>query len=291
MPTSKLKASERQAIIQKLSTSLRKIYGKKVPTIDAPVLETMLIAACLEDTTFDEAQAAFERLISQFHDLNEIRVSSITEIERALGDIEQADFRALRIRDTLQTAFETYFAFDLDVLKKKTHEQAGKELANYRRASTFMKQFVMQQCLGGHVMPVDQSLHRLLVYLGLAAPDSTLDSASEDLKSAVRKSDAAAICYLLRCVATDPQYRDQLVLTDEELEEGIDPTTAPKRLEELLSGARKRKLGRKKVARSGKVSKTVKKPERVSTPARKKAPAKKTAVKKKVSTKKAARKK
>lgn len=292
MPASKLKASERQAIIQKLATNLRKIFGKKVPSIDQPVLETMLIAACLEDSTFEEAEAAYERLIAEFHDLNEIRVSSITEIERALGEIEEAAPRALRIRDTLQTAFETYYTFDLDQLKRKTHELAGKELAKYRRASPFMKLFVMQQCLGGHVMPIDGSTHQLLIYLGLVEPETTLEQAAEDLKSAVRKSDAAAVCYLLRCVASDPQHRDATELTDEEREEGVDPHTAPKRLDELLSGARKRQIGRKKAAKSGKVSKTLKKPVAAPSAARKKVnPAKKTAVKKKVSTKKATRKK
>lgn len=285
MSATKLKASERQAIIQKLVGVLKKKYGKAPAEGNRPVLQTLIFAACLEDASAEDAEVACQRLLERFHDLNEIRVSSISEIEQALEPLPDSDWRALRIRDTLQTVFETYFQFDLDSLKRKTHEVAVKDLMKIRYASPFMRLYVLQHCLGSHVVPLDGSTLAALVYLGLVSPDTSVEQASEDLKSAIRKPETSLVCHVLRSLATDPKYHEELKLTRAERESGVDPTTAVDRLNQLLTGRRKAAI--KKAA----LVKTRKKPAPKEPARRPKVKAKTAAkaVKKKV-TKKPARK-
>jgi endonuclease-3 len=258
MTASKIKASERQAILTKLVTVLKKRYGKQLPHADRPVFETLLFAALLEDATTADAEQAWDELVGAFFDLNEIRVSSITEIEHALKRLPHADWRALRVRDALQTVFETHYKFDLEHLKRKTHEQAIKELGTLRFATPYMRLYVLQQSLGSHVLPLDSRSLDVLIWLGIIEPETKADDAAEELKSSVRKADASLLCHMLRELASDPVFHGSFKLLAAERKEGIDPHDAVDRLNSLIaSGGRKKPAGKPAAA----VSKTHKKPD------------------------------
>src|SRR5690606_24936161 len=138
MSSSKLKASDRQAIFKKLATALKKKYGGSIPKHKYNVLDTLLFACCLENVTHDDAEAAFERLLEAFDDLNVVRVSSVKEIEQALGEVDEVAWKALRIRECLQYVFEKHYAFDFEPLKRKTMDAAEKELAKIPHMSAFV---------------------------------------------------------------------------------------------------------------------------------------------------------
>ena len=78
------KAADKSQVCRKFVNALHKLYGKSVPKIELPVIETMLFGACLEDNPWAPAEASLKKLISSFFDLNEIRVSSVNELELAL---------------------------------------------------------------------------------------------------------------------------------------------------------------------------------------------------------------
>jgi endonuclease-3 len=228
-------------------TVLKKKYGGALPRHDRPVLETILFAALLENSSDAEAEAAFEKLHSAFHDLNEVRVSSVSEIELVLDGIAQPEWKALRIRELLQYTFERYYRFDLDELRRKTHDLAEKELGKIRHLTPFIHQYFLQHCLDAHVVPVDDNSRDVLVWLGLVEPDATSVAASEEIKSAVRKQEAPLFCHLVRCVAADRKYAGSFKLPQSALDAGIDASTAPERLKEhLVKAARKpaRKVAR-----------------------------------------------
>lgn len=291
MPAGKsLKASEKQTILKKLVIEMKKRYGGSVPKPPSSTLETHLFAACLEDSPYPAAEQAYQRLLDGFFDLNEIRVSSITEIQRALGDLRDADWKAMRLRDALQHTFEKYYAFDLEILKRKTQDVAIKELEEIPNQTSFIRLFTVQQALGAHVLPIDQTMNRVLIWLGLVDPEATPESASEDLKSAVKKSDAPLLCGLLKCVATDPKLSEEF----EELPDGEDlpdASTAAARLTSLFkSGVSKksRKPAKKAVSRKKPEKKTG--TRQTSAAKQVKKPAKKVTKKKPAPTKKPVRK-
>ncbi|SFH81326.1 HhH-GDP family DNA glycosylase [Planctomicrobium piriforme] len=240
MPAKSLKAADKQTILKKLVTEMKRRYGGSIPKQTRSAFDTLLFAACLEDVGHDEAEAAYSRLLDGFFDLNEIRVSSVTEIQHSLGDISDADWKAMRIRESLQHLFEKFYAFDLEFLKRKTQEQAIKELSLIPHQSDFIRGYVVQHALGAHVIPVDGTLQRLLVWLGLAGPDTSCEEAGEELKPGIKKTDAPLLCHLLKCTATDAELIEHFTDGPDE-DEASDPFEGPHRLAELFKNPAKKK--------------------------------------------------
>lgn len=200
---SRAKSSDRAAILKKLLPAIKKQYKVVVPKHDRPVLETMLYAICLEDVSVDEAELAFERLGKEFPDLNEIRVSSISEIERAFHGLPRAEWRAFHVRSVLQYVFEKSFAFEFESLRKKTLELAQKQLAKIKHLSNFVRNYTLQSVIGAHQIPIDESMARTLIWLGLVPPNQDGEQMGETMKAVVRKTEVPLFCFSVRCLATD----------------------------------------------------------------------------------------
>jgi hypothetical protein len=200
------KTVDKQDVCKKLHVLLKKHYPGAAPKSELPVLETLLYAVCLEDSVPAQAEQAYARMLNGFHDLNEVRVSSIYELEAIFEGMEDPAWRALRLKNVLQFVFESTYSFDFDGLKRKPTEQAVKMLTKIPHLSAFVRHFSMQSGLGMHVLPIDQRIRHLLVWLGLVEPTANIETAAEALRSFVRKADAAVFCHLLRMLATDPKY-------------------------------------------------------------------------------------
>ncbi len=260
-----VKASEKQAICRKLVTLLKKRYPAAPPANTRPVLETMLYAICLEDTTYDEAEKAYERLFSDFFDLNEVRVSSISELAEVLANLPEAEWKAYRVRTLLNEIFERHYAFEFEQLRRKTLDQAQKELDKIPGLSPFVRLYTLQTVLKAHVVPLDRTLTNAAIWLGLATPDAHVEDAAHQVKSAVRKPDVALFCHYLRCLATDPAVSRAFDFSRKPApEEGFDVLSAPVRLEQLFAEAdekaeRKAAQQRKRAAAARKAAATRKK--------------------------------
>lgn len=199
------KPPDKQEICRKVSLLLKRAYSAAVPKRELPVLETLMYAVCLENTPMAQADVVYAKLLNAFHDLNEVRVSSITEIQPAFADVDEPEWRALRIKSSLQYVFETNYAFDFESLKRKTAELAAKQLSKIQSLSSYVRAYVLQHCLGSHVLPIDARMHAALVWLGLAEPATTPEQAADALRPFVRKADALLFCHLLHSLATDPK--------------------------------------------------------------------------------------
>lgn len=250
--TQRAKASDKQGVARKLVTTLRKRYKGSPPKDDRPVLETLLYAICLENVCYDEAQAGYDRLHQSFHDLNEIRVSSISELSAALAPLPDPDVRAWRIRTTLHFVFEKNFAFEYESLRKKTLDLAVKQLAKINELSYFNRAYALQAALGSHIVPIDDAMLRACVWLGLADRGATPEQVSEALKPVVRKPDAPQFCYLIRSLATDPEFQrlfESVPTTPVEADGDAEYelATAPAR----LSGLLEKKAGAKSASSNG----------------------------------------
>jgi len=199
------KSIDKQEVCRKATALLKKTYASSPAKQELPVLETLMYAVCLEKATPDEASAVYARLLNAFHDLNEVRVSSISELVPVFTDQSDPEWRAARVKGALQFVFETNYAFDFESLKRKTAELATKQLHKVPALSPFVRAYVMQHCLDSHLLPIDENMHAALVFLGLAERDETPEQAGEHLRSFVRKADAPLFCHLLGCLANDPR--------------------------------------------------------------------------------------
>lgn len=238
------KTSDKQSVCRKLVNILKKRYKTPGPKDDRPILETMLYAICLENCSAGEADEVYSRLESHFHDLNEVRVSSISELAEVFDEVEEPEIRALRVRNVLRYVFEKNFQFEFENLRRKTLEQATRQLQRVKQLSPFVRRYTLQTGLGTHLVPIDESMRRAAVWLGLVEPEATLDEAADSLKSAVRKADAPRFCHLLRCLATDPTVQDAFKPSKKPPEDGYDLRTAPERITDLFKNASSRRRKR-----------------------------------------------
>ena len=283
------RASDKQQACKKLSSLLQKDYGRSVPKIKLPVLETMLFAVCLEDNSWENAEAGYRKLLKSYFDLNEIRVSSVPELERTLGNLKGAAWKGLRIKSILRFVFESTYTFDFEKLAKLTLESAQKRLKKIDYISPFITSFTLQQVLGSHVVCFDECTHRAAVHLGIVPPDSSVESASEFLKAGVKKADAAGFIHLLRCFAADPKFEDRI--TDEYEEDEFDVLKVADRLATLNAPRKRKKVVKKAPAKAKKKSaKGQKAAAKSTTSATAKTTSKKAASKKAASKKVASKK-
>jgi endonuclease III len=143
-----------------------------------PVLEQFIFALCREDATDEQARQAHENLRTRFFDWNEVRVSSVRELEEALGGLTNAESRAQRLIAFLQEVFETKFSFDLEDVQKKGLKQGSKQVMRYGSANDYVGAWVTQRSLAGHAIPLDAPTLRCARRIGL------VDASSEDLEAA-----------------------------------------------------------------------------------------------------------
>ncbi len=294
------KASDKQAVCKKLLTLMKKRYDGSVPANSRNVMETLLYAVCLENRTEEVADSRYEGLHARFHDWNEIRVSSITELEEVFAEDDDGSFRALRVKAALQDTFDQHVVtgeprddpFDLEPVKKKTQDQAARRLAKIRETTPFTRAYVLQAALGSHVVPLDEKALNAAVWLGFVEPDAAPDAAMDTMKSVVRKTDGPLFAHLLRQLANDAKPAAVFETVSVEDEEEYDPLTAVQRLEDVYKGRVKRKKAKAAKKKAPATKKSAAKATKTKGAAKKKPAAKKKApAKKKTATKKKVAKK
>jgi hypothetical protein len=200
------KAADKSQVCRKLVVALQKLYGRSVPKIDLSVVETLLFATCLEDNPWVTAEASFRNLMAAYFDLNEIRVSSVSELEQTLAPLKDASWKGLRVRSILRYVFETTYSYDFEKLRRQTLEQAVKTLKKINDISPFIRDFLLHEILGSHVVCLDNSMLTAATWLGLVPAKSDLHDASEFLKGGIKKAEVSEFCFLLRCLSTDPRF-------------------------------------------------------------------------------------
>jgi endonuclease III len=191
---------------QRLLTQLFAAYKKQVDGSEPeprPVLEQFIYGVCREGATRELADRAFRGLTERFFDWNEIRVSSVREVEETLADLPNPVLRAERLISFLQEVFETTFSFDLESLHKKGVKQAAKQLARYQAANDYVVSWVVQQTLGGHAIPLDAPTLRTLQRIGLLEENQNEEALQASLEHLVPKSKGPLFSDLMSLLAKD----------------------------------------------------------------------------------------
>ncbi|HMB07468.1 MAG TPA: endonuclease [Isosphaeraceae bacterium] len=140
------------------------------------VLEAVIYAICHEGSTREQANQALSRFKDGFFDWNEVRVSSLDEIQGALTGLSEPEGRSPRIRRFLRQLFDRTYGFTLEALTKKPLKDSIKVLQEYEAlGDDYVLATVIQQSLGGHAIPVDAPSRRALERLGVV--DAETDNA------------------------------------------------------------------------------------------------------------------
>jgi len=157
-----------------------------------PVLEQFVFALCREGSTDEQARQAYENLRTKFFDWNEVRVSSVRELEEAMAGLGDTESRAQRLIAFLQEVFETTFSFDLEALQKKGLKQGSKQIMRFGAANDYVGAWVTQRSLGGHAIPLDAPTLRCVRRIGLVEPNSEdVEAARASLEHVIPKAKGA----------------------------------------------------------------------------------------------------
>ncbi|QEG43336.1 hypothetical protein [Roseimaritima ulvae] len=147
-------ASNRATRISKLQSALKKHY-KPLPSSSRPVMEHLLYACLLEGAPSELADEGLAKLEQQYFDWNEVRVTTIAEISDVLSNLPNSMAAATRLKRVLQSAFEAFYSFELDDMKKQNLGKAVEQFEALPGMTPFVLSYVTQQGLGGHSIPVD----------------------------------------------------------------------------------------------------------------------------------------
>jgi endonuclease-3 len=193
-------------LLNEIHTLLKKRYKPKPERNQGKlnVLESVIYGICHEGTTREQANQALSRFKDGFFNWNEVRVSTIDEIQSALAGFPEPEVRAQQIRRFLRQLFDKTYGFSLDALTKKPLKESLKALSDYDVfASDYIQATVTQQALGGHAIPIDEPKRRALVRLGLIDADAEPAAIRSLLERAIPKNRGAEFVDLLEDLAHD----------------------------------------------------------------------------------------
>lgn len=277
-------AKNRADLLTKLHKFVKKEYEPVLPPSNRSVLDHMLYACCLEDSTSEAADEAFARLQENFFDWNEVRVTTAAELSESMKSVARPIESATRVRKTLQGVFEAYYQFDLDFLKKENLGKSIQQFEKFRGVTPFVISYVAQHGLGGHSIPVDKSLLLLCYVLGIISEDEATKGKIPSLERTIPKSKGIEFAALVHPFAVEfssapfsTKIRDKI------------SKLAPDAADRFPKRASKKKATEEKKKAAPKAEPAPKKPaaEAVAAPVKKKAaPKKTTATKKSAATKK-----
>ena len=164
-------ASSKAQFLTEIHAHLKKRYQLEPRADRLTILEAVIYGICHEGVTREQANQALSRFKDDFFDWNEVRVSSIEEIQGALAGLPDAEGRAQRVRRFLRQLFEKTYGFTLEPLTKKPLKESVKALEEYEAfESDYVVATVIQEALAGHAIPVDEPIRRGLARLGVADP-------------------------------------------------------------------------------------------------------------------------
>jgi endonuclease-3 len=175
------------------------------------VLEAVIYGICHEGTTREQANQALSRFKDGFFDWNEVRVSTIEEIQGVLVGLPEPEGRAQKIRRFLRQLFEKTYGFTLEALTKKPLKESLKALGEYEAfQSDYVEGTVVRLSLGGHAIPVDAPMRRVMERLGVSQPGEDPSALRNLLERAIPKNRGAEFIDLIEeldndtCVEGEP---------------------------------------------------------------------------------------
>ncbi|MCA9204220.1 MAG: hypothetical protein KDA55_09180 [Planctomycetales bacterium] len=197
-----MSSTNRAAVFAKIHKVLKKHY-KQVSLPDRPLLDNLLYACVLENSTFEAADESLAKLQELFFNWNEVRVTTVTELSEVMSNLADSREAAGRLKKALQAVFETHYTFDIDFLKKLGQGKALKEFEKFTGLTPFAVAFVTQHGLGGHAIPCNKAALDIFVATEAIAEANAEKWQTPGLERAIPKNKGPEFASLLHQFAVD----------------------------------------------------------------------------------------
>jgi endonuclease III len=198
-----MSASNRSALINKTYKILKKHYKPVKPPDDRSLLEHLLYACCLENSSHESADEAFAKLQQSYFDWNEVRVTTVAELAESLASLPDPAAAAGRLKRCLQSVFEAHYAFDIEVLRKQNLGKSVEQLEKTHGITPFGVAYVAQNGLGGHSIPMSQGAFDALEVIGLISEADARKHRVPGLERTIAKSKGVEFASLLHQLGAD----------------------------------------------------------------------------------------
>jgi endonuclease-3 len=198
-----MSSTNRSALFAKINKVLRKHYEPVTPPSERTVLEHLLYACVLENAKHDTVDDVFARLQKNYFDWNEIRVTSVPELAEVMSHIPDAVEAAKRMKRALQSVFETHYVFDIDFWKKQGLGKTIESIEKFSGVTPFVVNYLTQNALGGHSIPISPHALNLLVLLGGVSESDAAKHRVPGLERAIPKNKGVEFASLLHQFAVD----------------------------------------------------------------------------------------
>ncbi|HZZ71461.1 MAG TPA: hypothetical protein VFE24_04360 [Pirellulales bacterium] len=192
----------RAALLTKLHKVLKQHF-KPLPNDTRPLMEQLLFAACLENTAYETAEAAYAHLREIYFDWNEVRVSTVLELTEILKLLPHASTAAANVKRILQDIFESTYSFDLEPLKKQNIGAGIQRLEKMQGTSPFIVSYVTQHALAGHSIPLDRAALALLRVSGVIDENEAASGKVTGLERTIPKNKGLEFGGLLHQAAAE----------------------------------------------------------------------------------------
>jgi endonuclease III len=165
-------------------------------------LRALVRGAMSYDVTDNRAEDAMKAIVTEFVDLNELRVATDLEVQEFLGvkypAIEQ---RVEMITKSLNAIFEREHTLSLDRLKTVSKRDARQFLREMPGINPFVEAFVMLFAFDGNAMPVDDEILDYLRAQGVVDEETTLEEAQRFLEYHLKAEEIYDFYVLVRRAA------------------------------------------------------------------------------------------
>lgn len=210
----------------KLYKVVKKYYQPVLAPANRTVLEHLVYACCLEDSTYESADEVLARLQVDYFDWNEIRVTTSLELAELMKGLYEPLAAAGRLRKVLHGLFESKYSFDAEFLKKENLGKAIEQLEKYKGISPFVVASVAQLALGGHSIPVDDALLSLMYTIGAISEEEQKQGKIPGLERTIPKNKGPEFASLVHQLAVafhanpqDKKIRDIILQIDSDAAE------------------------------------------------------------------------
>lgn len=202
--------SERSALLHKVRRALRKRFGRPSPETAEDVAQLLLIFILLEETSREVVEDALKRIERGFVDLNELRVSSPTEIAEVIPGVPHAQRKGIRLTKLFSAMFLKHNTMDWDFLRSMGVREVRQYFETIAGGDEVLGAAAVMLLAAGHAVPADTDVRRVLTRLDLIGRDEDTASVHGFLERSVSRVQGFEVWWLIRrlgeslCVVKTP---------------------------------------------------------------------------------------
>jgi endonuclease III len=185
--------------VRRLYNQVKKEGGSTaLPPMDEPIEQ--LLRGVLSDYAAEaRASSALSRLRTAVVDLNELRVTPVSEMVEIIGaDYPMCRKAMTELSAALNAVYNKLHHLDLSFLKKCARRSAEAFINSLEGVNAHARATVILRCFKGHAVPVDAAMFQLLRRTGCVEPDATVDQAQKFLAAHLRESEAISFYVLMK---------------------------------------------------------------------------------------------